>query len=49
MRKMGIYSPNDSTQKRNFVHGLHDPDAQKFVSLRKPIDLVVAKKEACGG
>ena len=46
MRKLGIFAPNNSTQKRHFIDGLCDPDAQKFVSLHKPIDLAMAKQEA---
>ena len=49
VRKMGILAPSDSTQKRNFIDGLRDPNAQKFVSLHKPIDLAMAKQEAPNG
>ena len=43
---MGVYAPCNSTQSRQFINGLRNPEAQQFVSLSKPIDLVAAKQEA---
>ncbi|MCO5598982.1 hypothetical protein L7F22_053081 [Adiantum nelumboides] len=46
-RKMGVHVPNDDTQKRRFIDGLRDVNAQQFVGLRRPADLATAKQEAC--
>ena len=46
VRKMGANAPDDITQKRRFIDGLRDEDAQNYVSLRRPADLAAAKQEA---
>ena len=43
VRKMGANAPDDMTQKRRFIDGLKDDEAQNYVSLRRPVDLAVAK------
>ena len=46
MQKMENFAPSDSTQKRHSIDSLCDLDAQKFLSLHKPTNLVMDKKEA---
>ncbi|MCO5612406.1 hypothetical protein L7F22_066673 [Adiantum nelumboides] len=46
VRKMGASAPNDDTKKRRLIDCLRDPNAQQYVSLRRPVDLAAAKQEA---
>ena len=46
VRRMGVFAPNDFTQRRKFIDGLCKPEAQKFVRLSMPIDLATVKQEA---
>ena len=46
VQKMGANAPNDNTQCRRLIDGLWDPDAQKFISLQRPVDLAAAKEQA---
>ena len=46
VRRMGVFAPNDTTQKRKFIDGLCNLEAQTVVRLSIPIDLATAKQEA---